>query len=93
MKTHKSEEQLEKEVEKVLKLFREGKKMRGDHRYNIERHEWGFDIEKNDYYHKTEAMAPEVPVKIEMGEEAVRYWVKHWLSLKSFKALTVEQHW
>lgn len=93
MDSQKSEQQLEFEVNTVMQMLRQGKKMTGDHRYNLERHEWGFDNQKGDYYHKVESMAPEVETRLTYAEENVRYWVKHWLSLKSFEALAKEQGW
>ena len=86
-------EELENAVQEVLALFREGRIMRGEHRYDLERHQWGFDQKKNDYYHRVETAARDVPTRCEYGEKVVRFWLEHWLKLQGLDGLKKEQGW
>lgn len=86
-------ETLESWVQEVLELFRAGKQMRGDNRYDLEHHEWGYDQKKGDYYHRVQIAAPDSPDRVSYGEKAVREWLEHWLKLKGLKGLKKEQGW
>ena len=86
-------EKLEAAVQEVLALLRSGKTMRGEHRYNLESHLWGYDPAKNDYYHRVEVLAEGGTTRIRYGEQEVREWLVHWLQLQGLDGLKKEQGW
>ena len=84
---------LEAAVQEVLELLREGKTMRGEHRYNLESHLWGYDEAKKDYYHRVEVLAEGGTTRLRYGEQEVRDWLEHWLQLQGLNGLKKEQGW